>query len=62
LVFSATTAEKTKKAKKPKVHIIEERKKSALKNPLLKSSGGHILAVQAVLVATIIRIGTSLPA
>jgi hypothetical protein len=60
--ISAATAEKTKKAKKPqkpKVVIIEKRKKTALTDALLKSSGGHILAVQAILVATIIRVGIS---
>jgi hypothetical protein len=51
---------KNPKEKKGKVEIVARRKNNALTEPVMKDSGGHVFAVQAVLVATIIRVGTSL--
>jgi hypothetical protein len=55
---SAQKAAKNKnpKAKKGKVEIIARRKKTALTEPLTKNSGGPVFTVQAVLVATIMRL------
>lgn len=62
--ISATTAKGTKKRtakkNKSKIEIVETRKKSALTKPVYTESGGHIFAVQAGFVGTLLRPGGSL--